>query len=172
MSEQTPETPPANTLRGRLRARREAAADRLYLDRPVPRMEDIVVRFKPLPSGRLEQITKTTEKSKNVERFVIGAATSLAECCLGIYEVTDDEDAATEKTADGRLLVSVDPDSDDPVRFDSRLAALLEIHDPGKAVPIVRALYLTDGDVTAESNALTEWSGYTGAELLEEYAGN
>ncbi|HXH77317.1 hypothetical protein [Nocardioides sp.] len=151
------------TLRGSLRERREQARSKLYLDRRVPRIDPpVFVRFKPLSSARLEGLTRQAEKSKDPERYINGSAIAIADACVGIFEVIDDE------------KVSIDPDGDrdDWPRFDSRLAELLGLADLGKAAPIVRALYLTDGDVTSEAAALTEWSGYAGQEADEEYAGN
>jgi hypothetical protein len=163
-----------NTLRGRLRERREAVVQRLYTDRDVPRLPGVVVRFGPIPGAVIEQINKRTEKSKDPERFVLGAASSLTHACLGIYDVTDDEDAAIATTKDGRHLVSIDAEHphDEPPRFDARLAKLLGLPDSATAVQVVRGFYLTDGDIVSESNDVTVWSGYAGEEADEDYSGN
>jgi hypothetical protein len=167
------ETAP-NTLRGRLRERREAVAAKLYTDRDVPRLPGVVVRFGPIPGGTIEQINRRTEKSKDPERYVLGAASSLTHACLGVYDVTDDEDAAIATTKDGRHLVSIDADHpDDPApKFDARLAKLLGLHETASAIQVVRGFYLTDGDVVSESNEVTVWSGYAGEESDGDFAGN
>lgn len=173
MTDELAEPQEPNTLRSRLRQRRQEAVSNLYLDRPVPRLDEYVVRFKPLPGGRVEQINKQAEKSRDSERYVNGAAVSLAECCIGIFEVVDDEADATDRTKDGKLLRPLDPGSEEPMRFDKRLAVLLGIEGGAiSATQVVRAFYLTDGDVTAESNAVTTWSGFAGTEAAEEFAGN
>lgn len=164
---------PPTTPRGRLRDRRQRAVENLFTDRDVPRMPGVVVRFGPLPGGMVEKINRDAEKSKSPDRYIIGAAIGLAHTCLGVYDVTTDETLATATTKDGRHLVSIDtehPDLDPP-KFDDRLAALLGIQTKD-AVTVVRGLYLTDGDVTNESNAVTTWSGYVGDQELEDYEGN
>lgn len=170
------------TIRQGLRDRRAKVADKLYVDRPVPRLAGVVVRFKAIEGARLEAIQKqaTEKRNKNPERSVIGNANVLAECCLGVYDTAVDDDdreviATTTATAEHgeRDLVSIVQDDDpDPARFDKRLARELGVSEASNAATVVRALYLTDGDVTAEANAIIAWSGFAGEEMIEEYAGN
>lgn len=152
------------TVRRGLRDRRDKAVQTLSLDRRVPRLDPpVFVRFKPLTGARIEQINKAAEKSKDPDASTIGNATALADACVGIFEVVD-----------GRK-VSIDPDGaeDDWPRFDARLAGLLGLPEGiTSASTIVRALYLTDGDITSEAGAVTAWSGFAGEEALEEFAGN
>lgn len=171
-SHDAPEAPPT-TLRGRLRDRRQRAVDNLFTDRDVPRMPGVVVRFGQLPGGMVEKINRDAEKSKNPDRYIIGAAVGLVHTCLGVYDVTTDEALATTSTKDGRFLVSIDVDNPDldPPKFDERLAGLLGLQTKD-AVTVVRGFYLTDGDVTSESNAVTTWSGYVGDQELEDFEGN
>lgn len=163
-----------STLRGRLRERREAVVAKLYVDRDVPRLPGVVVRFAPIPGAVIEQINRRTEKSKDPERFVLGAASSLSHAVLGVFDVTDDEDASIASTKDGRHLISIDADhpNDPAPKFDARLAKLLGLPETATAIQVVRGFYLTDGDIVSESNEVTMWSGYAGEEADEDYAGN
>lgn len=127
----------------------------------MPRLEPpVYVRFAPVPHGRIEAINKRHEKSKDKDRDVIINAAVLAEACRGVYEVIDDQAVSVDDT---------DREGEWP-RFDDRLAELLGV-EAGKASDVVRALYLTDGDVIATATKLGEWSGYSMADL-EERTGN
>lgn len=162
------------TIRQGLRDRRAKVVQKLYVDRNVPRLDGVVVRFRAIEGARLEAIQKaaTEKRNKNPEKSVIGNANVLAECCLGVYDVTDDEAEAIAHTEDGRHLVSIIEGSEEAPLFDRELAAELGISEAANAATVVRGLYLTDGDVTAEANAIIAWSGFAGQELIDEYAGN
>lgn len=166
------------TIRQGLRDRRAKVAEKLYTDRAVPRLDGFFVRFRAIDGARLEAIQKqaTEKKNKNPERSVIGNANVLAECCLGVYQVAaEDEDPIVETDVDGKtvgLVSVVDDDDPEAPKFDKRLARELGISEASNAASVVRALYLTDGDVTAEANAIIAWSGFAGEQMIEEYAGN
>lgn len=163
-----PIVPPAPTVIGSLREKRAEARKKLVTDIKVPRTVellglDIRVRFSPLSSARLEQAAKSAEKSKSPDRNVAANAAALADACVGVFYVVDGE----EKSLDDQ-----DPNGDWP-KFDQRLAEILGMDSgPVKAADVVRELYFTDGDITSVAGELTEWSGFTGRGLEEDFAGN
>lgn len=145
-----------------LRDRRAKALQAAYLDLEVPRIDPpIYVRFAPVPMHRIQSANKLTEKSKDQDRIVITNAAILAGACQGVYEIVD----GTE--------VSIDPDDrfGDWPKFDERLAGLLGV-DASKAIEVVRALYITDGDIVSTADKLAEWSGYTAEQHEREVEGN
>lgn len=144
-----------------LRARRAKAREELHLDLAVPRLDPpVYVRFAPVDDGRVKAINKRFEKSKDKDRDVLINAAVLAEACRGLFEVIDNQEVSVDDS---------DREGEWP-RFDDQLADLLGI-EAGKASDVVRALYLTDGDVIATATRVAEWSGYSMADL-EEREGN
>lgn len=150
-----------------LRAVRERRRAKLYVDLPVPRWADPVdgnpgtrlfVRFGPVSQSRVERLSKMTEKSRDPEKNVRLNASLLAEFCLGIYVLVDDDGA--------EVAVGVDPSADDASdpdqwpRFDDALAESLGLQSGLPAGDLVRATYFTDGDLMSTANRLTQWSGY------------
>lgn len=160
-SEPGPRPAAAGSPLSSLRARREDAKKGLHLDVAVPRLDPpVYVRFAPATQAQIDRAAKRHEKSKDADKSVITNAVILAEACQGVFEVIDGEAVSVDHR---------DRDGEWPC-FDDRLAELLGV-DASKAVDVVRALYLTDGDVIKVASQLAEWSGYS-AEDLEEYSGN
>ncbi len=145
-----------------LRERREQAKTKLVKDLAVPRMDPpVYVRFKPIPSRRLTAANKQAAASGDKDAEVIANAGVLAEACLGVFEVIDGRE------------VSIDPndrDGEHP-KFDRRLAGLLGV-PAGKASQVVRALYLTDGDIISTVNDLGIWSGFAREQMERDPEGN
>ncbi|SDC46256.1 hypothetical protein [Nocardioides lianchengensis] len=158
------EAAPGSVLES-IRARRDRAKSVLFIDIKVPRYDPPVwVRFKPTEQKRIDGAGERARKSKDDDRTVIANAAILAEACIGVFEVVDDD------------KVSIDPTdrSTDPAdwpKFDKRLARLLEI-PAGKATDVVRGLYLTDGDIISTAADLGEWSGYARDMLEQDTEGN
>jgi hypothetical protein len=162
--EQTLPAPEPQTLRRGLRDRRQAAQNKLHLDRRVPRMDPpVFVRFKPLEQETIDAAQKAIEKGKDARRSVHANANAIATACIGIYEL----DEQGEKR-------SVVPEIDDwtDVRFDEHLARELGQEGLIRARDVVAALYLTDGDIVSEAGELTEWSGYVKRDGDEDWSGN
>lgn len=159
---ETGEVPAAEgSVLATLRERREQAVAALHKDLRVPRLEPpVYVRFRPISQPAIEQANKRASASKADDAATAANAAVLAGACIGVFEV--DEDGAE---------VSVDPDNATWPQFDKRLARLLGVK-AGKAADVVRALYLTDGDVIATVTKLAEWSGFNEAELERDAAGN
>lgn len=145
-----------------LRQRREQALAALYTDLVVPRLDPpVFVRFRPIDQAKIEQANKRANASKDPDAATAANAAVLAAACVGVFEL--DEDGAE---------VGVDPDDRDSwPQFDKRLARLLGVK-AGKAADVVRALYLTDGDVIKTVTKLAEWSGFNEDALDRDTAGN
>ena len=145
-----------------LRDRREKAVKELKKNLEVPRLDPpVFVRFKPIDQARLTAANKKAAASKEKDAEVIANAGILAEACLGVFEVIDG------------VEVSVDPDDREGEwpRFDKKLARLLGV-PAGKASDVVRALYLTDGDIISTVSTLGVWSGYAAEQLEQDTEGN
>ena len=150
-----------------LRDRRSKARNDLFLDLPVPRYDPpIFVRFKPLEQTKIAAGQKEIDVRKKDRDVLLRVnAGFIATACLGVFEVVDGE------------KVSVDPDtrSTDPEdwpKFGPELAALLGEEDTDRAVEVVQALYLTDGDILATAAEIAAWSGYSGEQLDQDFEGN
>lgn len=146
-----------------LRERRERAKKKLHLDLFVPRYEPpVVVRYQPIARPVLTLANKRAAElaeKKDPDATVIGNAVALTHACLGVYD------------ASGKELQSIDP-SGEPPRFDERLARLLELPDGATAVDVVRALYMTDGDIIAAVSEVSEWSAIAERRQAEDLEGN
>lgn len=162
MSDQHDDTTPAATVGGSLSSRRQQAVDELWTDLKIPRYDPpIYVRFKPIEQKRIDAMTASIERSKAKDKRVAANAALLAEATIGVFEVVDGEQ------------VSIDPedrDGDWP-KFDMRLAELFEVQAV-KAAEVVRAVYLTDGDIIATVMQVGEWSGYNLDEIQADFEGN
>lgn len=161
MTDETPTAPVTGI--GSLRARREKAREALTLDLVVPRYDPpIYVRLKPVTQARIEAGLKQAEKSKAKDASLAANAALIATACVGIFEKDGDTD------------VSIDADDrhGDLLTFsDERTAELLEV-PMTKAGDLVRALYLTEGDVMATAGKLVDWCGYSDADLEADFSGN
>lgn len=146
-----PDVAPKSPL-ARLREARERAQAALHIDLPVPRLEPtLYVRYLPLATDLLSELDdrRTKElgdpKTRTSANIMHGART-LAAACAGLFTV--DEQGAPVG----------DPDT--WPRFDAELAEALGVGFVNAAL-VVRALYLTDGDLTATGNKVVEFSGYS-----------
>lgn len=144
-----------------LRTRRERAKAALTTDLEVPRLDPpVYVRFKPPTQARIDAANQRARNGNDKDATVLANAIVIADSCVGVFEIIDGE------------KVSVDPTDRDGTwpLFDKRLARLLGV-PAGRAADVVRALYLTDGDVLSTSAKLAEWSGFA-TEQLELDEGN
>lgn len=147
-----------------LRARRDAATATLWIDLEVPRYDPpVYVRYTPLALARIRQVERRHEKYKGPDRDLRTNAVLLGEACAGVWT----------RDADGEP-VSIDPsDPHGPWPcFDARLAELLEEPASLGVVDVVRALYVTDGDLVATGAKVSDFSGYTADDLREAEQGN
>lgn len=154
-------TAPA-TVGSNLKARRDTAIKELFTDLKIPRYDPpIYVRFKPVPQSRIDRMNKQAENSKEKDATVTANAAILADATLGVFEVIDGE------------KVSVDPNDRDGEwpKFDSALAELFEVKAT-KAGEVVRAVYMTDGDIIATVTQLGVWSGFNLDAIKADFEGN
>lgn len=148
-----------------LRDRVATAKKKLQLDLEVPRLDPpVFVRFKPPTQKRIEAANELARKLRNQkggEAVIIANAGLLADVCLGVFEVIDGRE------------VSIDPEDRDGdwLKFGPRLAELLGLKT-NKASDVVRALYLTDGDIISTSDKLAVWSGHAAEAFERDTEGN
>jgi len=148
----------------RLREIREQAVAKLYKDLKVPRWDEygaeIWVRYGPLDVTHLNEATQRREKDKkrNPGWVLLANCDGLVKSCIGVYALVE-----------GRKYSLRPGDADGEwTKFDDDLARALGI-DATRAVEVVRALYLTDGDIISTIMTLGEWSNTQITEVDEEY---
>jgi len=149
---------PIGSALASLRAEREKAAEKLYLDLPVPRYDNLHIRVQPIEQADVKRIGERFKKSRDQEAPVKQAATIVATACIGIFS----------RGENGEPL----GDPSEWPTFDAEVAAAIDRPDLTRAVDIVRAVYLTDGDIIATQVRIGEWSGYSTEQLDSEYSGN
>lgn len=149
----------AGSLLDGLRADLAKAKEGLYIDLRVPRIEPpLFVRYGPLTKPVIDKANAKTLESKDEDRIVVGKALALALVCQGVFR----------EDADGKP-------AGDPAqwpRFGPELARLLDLPEDCGAVTVVRALYLTDGDVMAAADEVTDWSVQAERRAQEQHEGN
>lgn len=168
---------PLAHLRGRIASWRDEA----YVDLQVPRSHDpeVFVRFGTIPHAKVKAIFERQEKAgkrnKRKDWEVVANAELLADTCLGIYLVLDGEPYPFD--VDATAPVELDKlDPDELPGFDWRAASLLPDfadvpRDRIAAVDVVRALYVTDGDILATGDAVSRHCGYDPAGVRERLEG-
>jgi hypothetical protein len=146
-----------------LAAKREALKENLYLDLQVPRWSEpeIFVRYGPVDMTLTENVVEKRRKSKIPEWSILANADILAQACIGIYACLD-EDYETKYS-----LRSGD-ENGSWTKFDPDMADALGSQLQG-ASEVVRALYLTDGDLLEAAKRVTEWSGIKNAEVDSDF---
>lgn len=153
---------PSSPLAG-LRAKRAEQLSKLHTDLQVPRWGDdggvqIWVRYGPVSPTTITNVTGARRKSKSKDWIAAANADILATACLGVYAIDPADPDTRLSLRDG------DPHGD-WTRFDPDLAYSLGLADSPEeakvlnAGTVVRGLYLTEGDMIAAANALTDWSG-------------
>lgn len=159
-----------------LRERRARLLDKLYVDLRVPRWGDhgdgprIYVRYtaaQPSEFGdRIEKAQRRANKPK--DWAVIENAQMLVSCCQGVWAWEGEDDPPDRPPADdadaarvrARQLSLRDGDPHGAwTRFDPDLAYSLGLEENCGAIAVVRALYLTEADITTTANAVLRWSG-------------
>lgn len=163
--DETPESQPQrNSLLGRIRTRRDEIAAAQFIDLPVPRWEDPVlkVRYGPLDHEVIRKGFQTQRKAKDKAAAEVNTnADLLIAACIGVFA---DEDGKTS---------SLHPNGPDEewTRFDPDLAESLGLPEGSTARQVVRAVYFTDGDVIGTGRRIIEFSGYQLQEGDDELLG-
>lgn len=155
----TPAPDQALSFLASLKERRQEILEEQTLDLPVPRWTDpeIVVRYKPVEHTMIRNGQARVDKAPKADkaRVEVDANTDLLiRACVGVIAKVDGREYS---------LRPGDPHGE-PTVFDTDLAANLGLDDRATARAIVRALYITEGDILAASSKVVEFSGYREAE--------
>lgn len=149
-----------------LKSRREELLKKLYLDLKLPRWTspEIFVRYRPVEAGELSEKVARREnmKQRPADWGVLANADILIACCEGVYACLDgDYDKKFSLRAgdwEGRWT-----------KFDGDLALAVGLPENARATDIVRAVYLTDGDLIDAANKLMEWSGQSNEQVSRDF---
>jgi hypothetical protein len=175
-----PDNKPARiTPRLALAAQRQEILSTLHLDLKVPRWSDpeIYVRYRPIEAGQVEKSMRRraagAEDQQN-DASLLFHADVLISACLGVFAVLDGDLKKKYSLGLGDDGLPSDWPSDDPAdwtRFDRDLAEALGLEEWkwGQATNIVRALYLTDGDLIDASTELSAWSTRKNETAAEDF---
>ena len=141
--------------------KRKLLKKNLFIDLQVPRWNDpeIFVRYRPVESTVTEAAIEKRRESQDAvpEWLLLANADILVLACDGVYACLDGDHTVKYSLRAG------DPEGS-WTKFDPDLGAALEVPIP-TANDVVRALYLTDGDLIAAANRVVEWSSLKGAEV-------
>jgi len=166
-AEPAPVAAAASSPLASLRARRAKAQERLYKDLKVPRWDDdggpaIYVRYKPLSPGKMATAVerRRRDKAKDQDWATKANADALIGSCMGVFTEIDGAQYSLREGDRNGSWTTFDPD----------LGAALGVESQN-AVDVVRALYLTDGDLINAAATLTTWSGLVGPQADEDYLG-
>jgi len=149
---------------GELSKRREEIKNEQLLSLPVPRWENptVWVRFEPVDHKAIRRAAESIDKAPKQRRGEVELEQNmdtLIRACVGVYAKLDGDDRE----------YSLRPDDfeGELTRFDQDLAANLGLPSDATARQVVKALYLTDGDILSHAMKLVEWSGYRETEADE-----
>lgn len=151
-----PVASPLDRIKGR---RAELLQDR-HVDLAIPGYGgDLVGRFRPVEWEELRKIALRVDQSKDPRRELEGQATTLIKACRGIYIRQDGK------------LVPIGDDDLAPVRFDKRLAELLDIEEVDTALGVLFSVFANDLAVTTVHNRLAVWMDRSDEEVDEDLLG-
>lgn len=158
--EDVPERPVVASPLDRIKGRRAELLEDRHVDLAIPGYGgDLVGRFRPVEWEQLRKIALRVDQSKDPRRELEGQATTLIRACRGIYIRQDGE------------LVPIGDDDLAPVRFDKRLAELLDIEGADTALGVLFEVFANDLAVTAVHNRLAAWMDRSDEEVAEELLG-
>jgi hypothetical protein len=154
-----------------LRVRRARHTDNLFIDLKVPRWDDdggaqVWVRYRPASPGKVNAVgmKRLEHKAEHGDAWLVLAnADILIESCLGVYGVLPDDPT--------RYSFRRGDPAGPWTKFDPDLADSLGL-EAAKATDVVRALYLTEGDLIAACDQLCEWSQVQSVKADEAFLGN
>lgn len=155
------------SILGSLKERRQQVLEEQVLRLPVPRWDnpEIVVKYKPVEHTLIRQTQTRVEgikdKAKKFEAEVDGNADLLIRGCVAVVAVVDGKEYS---------LRPDDPHGE-PTVFDMDLAVNLGLGDRATAREVVRALFISQGDIMSASQALVQFSGYRETEADSTVAG-
>jgi hypothetical protein len=149
---------------GQLKGRREQIIKNNHTDLPVPRWSNpaLVVRYGPLEHALFRKANRQVERAadnKKAEVEVQVNSDLLARACVAVYAVIDGKKYS---------LRPGDPNGE-PTRFDDDLAENLGCGHTARE--IIKALYITEGDILSTAGSVATFSGYKEQEADDEIAG-
>lgn len=144
---------PGTTPLDALKAKVEGARKTRWFDKPVPGIDQLVVRYGAISAAEVARIYKNRKNAPLEEQSIMVCSDICATACLGIYEVVEGE-----LQTSGELIQSKDEGT--PLTF-----ATLGLANTGKAADEVRALYTTDGDVIGTSGRILDFNGFAGKDI-------
>jgi hypothetical protein len=154
------------SILGSLRERRAQILEEQILPLAVPRWDDpkIVVKYKPVDHAIIRGIERQVDAAPKKDRAKVelnGNCDVLIRACTAVVAVLDDEEYSLRLN---------DPHGE-PTIFDRDLGANLGLEPHATAREIVKALYITDGDILAAASAIGEFSGYRNQEADDGVSG-
>lgn len=156
---------PGGSALDRLRARRvELQKDRTtILD--IPGWQGMLVgQFRPVPWDDLKKIAKRAEKMSNNPRVELIAQTDTILAATDMLMVREDGELTPMHELD-------EVDYPEPIRFDAKLAEILELGEVKSARNALWRVFNNDLAVTAFHNELMEWQRNADEEVDEEMLG-
>ena len=159
-----PQADSSLSVLGQLKKRREEVKQGEHIDLPVPRWDSprIVVRYGPVNHESFKklsaQVNRATEKSQaRVE--VDGNCDILIQACRGVFAVVNGE----------RYSLRQGDHEGEWTKFDPDLAENLGCGNSAREV--VKALYITEGDILSTASKIAEFSGYKEQEADDSIMG-
>lgn len=162
------------TARASLKDRVAKARAARYVDLPVPGLEGVYVRYRPLEARELEANSKSAAKRKDTPAVLAASVSTLVDACLGVYEVTGEQGVSVVQADgfDGVVNLETGEVSGTLPRFSDPELGEEVGATAASAGAAVLALYGTDLDVIGSADAVIDHSGKSGEELLKEARGN
>lgn len=149
-----------------LKERREAIAESELLTLAVPRWSDPVIKvvYRPIDHGIIRAAQTRVEKAPKAKQFaaeVDGNVDLLIRGCKAVVAVINEQEYS---------LRPGDHEGE-PTTFDKDLALNLGLPDGSTARQVVKALFITEGDILSHGKSLVEFSGYRETEADEIISG-
>lgn len=163
---EVPPVEPELSILGSLKERRTQILEEQVLALAVPRWDDpkIVVKYKPVEHSLIRGVERRIDGAPKKDRAkfeIEGNCDVLIRACTAVVAVLDGEEYS---------LRLGDPHGE-PTIFDRDLGANLGLDPACTAREVVKALYITDGDILAAASAVGEFSGYKNQEADEGLSG-
>lgn len=159
--EEEPDTP--ESLQERLRGHREKAAERTYVDLPIPGYGgELWCRHRLMTPKELDEIGKKVREQVKTyaERISLATQDNLIASCLGFHVKRGDD------------LVPLDPDGvGEPMKFDTRLAEFLGFEVKTARENVLAVFGGNALAVTGYGMALSRWFSDTSVDVAEELLG-
>jgi hypothetical protein len=162
--ESAPQTGSPLSVLGNLKSRREDIKQGEHIDLPVPRWDTprLVVRYGPIDHDSFKRMSGMIDRAPDKVRSkaeVDGNCDILIKACKGVYAVVNGE----------RYSLRTGDHEGEWTKFDDDLADNLGCGHSAREV--VKALYITDGDILSTASKIAEFSGYREQEADDSIVG-